>query len=1490
MGSQQWYALLNRASLSADVLALLNAGQLVQVEVRRRSGLALVHLELPRRLPAAARSEVEKWLAAVAFSDENIRVRIVMHLPAPASLPEAVAEAWLDVVMQAKASTPRLNGFLDTVTPQVVGDRVRLLLPSETVCAIVKGAQAALEEAIAHEVGQPVQVELSVVQQGPQVQAEATRPDPLAADDPWEALEALANTDSAPETAAAPVAATAEPDYLEAYKDQWMQRQKQATIKPDSGLGGGGAGAAPGENGLLKGKSISDVPPREISSITEEENKVCIEGEAFNIDVRDLRSGKMMVSFMVCDLLRVGGTDAHGLGDSLPCKLFYDPQKPDHVPVDKHIKAGTWVKVRGNVQLDKFSQELTLLVDDMQLGTRPDSRKDTYAGDKRVELHCHTLYSAMDAMNDPEAIVKKAIAWGHKGIAITDHGVVQAFPFASHVKLPDDFKLMYGCEFNLVEDGTPIIERCPQDLPIEEAEFVVLDIETTGFSPLGDDIIELGAVKYKGGVMGESFQRFVRPTKPIPLVVQELTHITPDMVSSAPEAKVALREFFDFVGDAIIVAHNASFDYGFLRHHRRKHLREEFTNPVLDTLMLARAAMPHLKRFGLANLCKELGVVNENHHRADADARTAALVMGKMFERIKSEHETIATVQDLNDHLAPHMKPEAMRPTHVTVLIQKQHGVKNLYKIISRSHLEYFNTSPRVPRTLLQEFRDGLLVSSGTDEGPLYKALLQGLTDEELDALVQDYDYLEIVPPSNLGYLLKEGQVNSKEQLNTLNRRIYACARRTGKLVVAVGDVHYSEPHQQVFRRILKGGIGFRDEHDVPLHLRTTTEMLEEFAFLGPEEAREVVIENPAKLMDLIDQVAPVPGKLFAPKLEGAVENVRDMSYAKAKRYYGDPLPEIIEQRLEKELKAIIGGGFAVVYYISHLLVRESNNRGYLVGSRGSVGSSFVAWALDITEVNALAPHYICTDCHHLEWFADGKTGSGFDLPNKNCPDCGKPLWKDGQDIPFETFMGFKGDKVPDIDLNFSGEVQTGIQEFSAQLLGGDKQVFKAGTVGTIADKTAFGMTKKWLEENNKPDVRQAHVEYLAQGIVGVKRSTGQHPGGMVVVPVGMEVEEVTPVQYPADDKESGVRTTHYDYHSFEQCLLKLDILGHDDPTSLRMLQDMTGIDVRTIPMNDQKVLRLFMEGGADALGLQPGQVEMDLGTIAVPEFGTNFVRRMLLETKPTNFSDLVRISGLSHGTDVWTNNAQELIAKGTCTLQTVIPTRDDIMVYLIYQGLEPATAFKIMESVRKGKGLAPEMEEVMQANNVPDWYIWSCKQIKYMFPKAHAAAYVMSSLRIAWFKVHHPAEYYATYFTVRAGTFDADLICKGAAAVQRHIDEIVAKGREASPKEKDSLIELELVMEAFGRGISFQRVDLYKSEATRFQVVAPMTLLCPFSSLNGLAEAAATSIVEARQGREFESVDDLKARAGLNKTTIEALQQHGCLRGMPETNQLVFF
>ena len=1241
--------------------------------------------------------------------------------------------------------------------------------------------------------------------------------------------------------------------------------------------GDGDIGGGEPETPLL-GRPFHGEPVR-LGAINDEQRSAVVEGEVIAAEVRELKGGRRLLQFDLTDY-----------SDSLSAKCFLD--KGDS-RVAGEVVPGVWLRVRGAVQLDRFNQELTLMAEDICRGRRP-VRRDL-AAEKRVELHLHTKFSAMDGCVEIAEAVQRAAEWGHQALAVTDHGVVQSFPQAYELARKAGVKLILGLEAYLVDDGMPIVTR-PTEASLEEAEVVALDIETTGLSPFYDEIVEVGAVRLQGGKVVEEWTSFIRPTREIPPKVQELTGITPEMVAGAEPAQAVLERFWAWVGDRPLVAHNASFDLAFLRIWTERLLGRPVVQPVVDTLWLARAVLPRLKSHNLATVGAHLKVPLDQHHRALSDARTAGLVFYGLLQRARRGAEeggatrpatsSLRTLADLNQ-LSLRLGVEQLRPYHALILVRSQAGLRNLYRMVTAAHLEHFHRTPRLPRRLLQANREGLLVGSACQAGEVFQGLLRGATEEELAERAAFYDFLEIQPVANNRFLVEEGALPGEEALRELNRRVCDLGKRVGRPAVATGDVHFLDPHDEIYREILKSGDkGYMDEHPGAMYLRSTDEMLEEFAYLGPELCREVVVQNPRAVAALVEDVRPVPEGLFAPVLPGAEEEISLMSHRRARELYGDPLPGLVAKRLERELKAIIGHGYAVVYLIAHKLVKKSLDDGYLVGSRGSVGSSLVATLCGITEVNPLPPHYRCPACHFTRFITDGSVGSGFDLADQECPQCGKKLHKDGHDIPFETFMGFEGDKVPDIDLNFSGQYQSHVHRYTEELFGED-YVYRAGTIATVADKTAYGLVRGYLEKLGKAS-RKAELNRLAAGITGVKRTTGQHPGGLMVVPQGREVIEFSPVQFPADDRRAGTRTTHFDYHSIEGRLLKLDILGHDDPTVLRLLQDLTGVDVRNVPLDDPATQSLFY--GLNALKLRPSDIGgTEVGTIGVPEFGTSFVRRMLVETRPRTLSDLIRISGLSHGTDVWTNNAQELIKNETATLSQVIPCRDDIMVYLMYRGLEPGVAFKIMERVRKGKGLGVEDEQEMRRHEVPGWYIESCKKIKYMFPKAHAAAYVMMGFRIAWFKVHHPLAFYASYFTVRADAFDAHLVSRGPQVIQRRLEELEKRGNDVTAKERDLYTVLEVVREMFARGFGFHRVDLYRSHPTDF-LIEEGALRPPFKSLQGLGETAAQNLAEARREAPFSSVEDLRVRARLPRTVVELLSEHGALQGLPDTNQLVLF
>ncbi|MDN3449326.1 PolC-type DNA polymerase III [Planococcus sp. APC 3906] len=1212
-----------------------------------------------------------------------------------------------------------------------------------------------------------------------------------------------------------------------------------------------------------------DEPIAEIKSIVDEERRITIEGFVFDVEVRELRSGRSLLTVKITDYT-----------DSILVKMF--SRDKEDAELMANVQKGMWLKARGSIQTDTFVRDLVMMAQDM-VEINPVRRLDT-ATDKRSELHLHTPMSAMDAVSSVDSLVAQAAKWGHPAIAITDHAGVQSFPDAYAASKKHGIKAIFGLEANLVDDGVPIAYEERHAL-LEEETFVVFDLETTGLSAVYDTIIELAAVKIKGGNIIDKFESFANPHHELSATTIDLTGITDDMVKNAPEVEEVIRKYHEWAGDHIMVAHNAAFDMGFLYVCYKKYGIDK-KHATIDTLELARMLHPELKSHRLNTLAKKFGIELTQHHRAIYDTEATSYLLTHL---LKEAHQKGILYHDqLNDYVGSNDAYKRARPTHCTLLAQNDEGLKNLFKLVSASHIDYFYRVPRIPRSLLQRHRKGLLVGSGCDKGEVFEAVMQK-SMEEVEQTAKFYDYLEVHPKEVYSHLIERELIRDEWNLEDVIRKLVKVSRKLEIPLVATGNVHYLDETDAIFRQVLigsQGGANPLNRHKLPkVHFRTTNEMLEAFDFLGEETAYELVVANSNKIADMIDTVKPIKDELYTPKIEGADEEVRELSYSMAHQIYGPTLPEIVEARIEKELKSIIGHGFAVIYLISHKLVKRSLDDGYLVGSRGSVGSSLVATLTEITEVNPLPPHYICRKCKTSEFFDDGSVGSGFDLPDKECPDCGIPFQKEGQDIPFETFLGFKGDKVPDIDLNFSGDYQSRAHNYTKELFGEDN-VFRAGTIGTVAEKTAYGYVRGYANDREMT-LRGAEIDRLVQGCSGVKRSTGQHPGGIIVVPDYMDIYDFSPIQFPADAQDSEWKTTHFDFHSIHDNLLKLDILGHDDPTVIRMLQDLSGIDPKTIPTDDPEVMKIF--SSVDSLGVSEKQIGCKTGTYGIPEFGTRFVRQMLEETKPTTFSELVQISGLSHGTDVWLSNAQELIQNGTCQLSDVIGCRDDIMVYLIYQGLESSLAFKIMESVRKGKGLTPEMEEAMKKEGVPNWYIESCKKIKYMFPKAHAAAYVLMAVRIAYFKVHFPILYYAAYFTVRAEDFDVNAMAKGSSSIRAKLDELNSKGLEASTKEKNLMTVMELALEMVERGFTFQKVDLYKSSADEF-IIEGTSLIPPFNAIPGLGTNAAKSIVAARGLGTFLSKEDLQQRGRVSKTIIEYMDDHGCLEGMPDANQLSLF
>ncbi len=1240
------------------------------------------------------------------------------------------------------------------------------------------------------------------------------------------------------------------------------------------------AGGKKGDPSLIFGRNAKIKETlMKIIDITEDEGRIALEGEISNIEAKELKSGKILVSF-----------DLYDGSSSMTCKSFLKPGEDEEVL--PRLKKAKGIRLSGNASYSKFSGEIEVIANTIveTEGMRKSKRQDN-AEVKRVELHMHTQMSQMDAMTSATDLIKRAMNWGMKSIAITDHGVVQSFPEAHKLLGRDNpnMKIIYGVEAYLAPDKKPsVMNQKGQSI---DTTYCVLDLETTGFSPVTEKITEIGIMKLKDGKVIDKFSCFVNPEKPIPARVVEVTNITDDMVRDAETIEKVFPKMLDFIKDSVLVAHNAEFDVGFLKHNARV-LGYEFDFTYLDTLSLAQELFPDFKTYKLGRIAKNLGIKVEVAHRALDDVDTTVKVFNVMLEKLKERGaETLQEIDRYgSDEEAKKEEYKKLKTYHAIIFAKDYVGLKNLYKLVSYSHLNYFYKKPRILKSLYKKYSEGLILGSACSEGELYQAILLGKSDEEIEAIADEYDYLEIQPLGNNDYLVRTEQVPNREYLMEINKKIIALGEKLNKLVVATGDVHFMDPEDEIYRRILEAGQGFKDaDNQAPLYLRTTEEMLEEFSYLGREKAYEVVVTNTNKISDMCQQISPISPEKCPPHIDGCEQTIKDIAYGKAHELYGDPLPDIVQQRLDKELDSIIKNGFSVMYIIAQKLVWKSNEDGYLVGSRGSVGSSFVANMTGITEVNSLPPHYRCPKCKYSD-FADYGVKNGFDLPDKQCPVCGEKLAKDGIDIPFETFLGFNGDKEPDIDLNFSGEYQAKAHRYT-EVIFGKGTTFKAGTIGTIAEKTAFGYVKKYYEEKNLT-VNKAEIIRIAVGCTGIKRTTGQHPGGIIVVPKGREIFEFCPVQHPADDPTSDIITTHFDYHSIDQNLLKLDILGHDDPTVIRMLQDITEVDPQSIPMDDKETMSLF--SSTEALGVTPEQINSKVGTFGIPEFGTKFVRGMLLDTMPKTFSDLICISGLSHGTDVWLGNAKDLIDAGTVILSEAVCTRDDIMIYLIKKGLPPNTAFKIMELVRKGKALKDpvkwaEYEALMREHEVPEWYIDSCRKIKYMFPKAHAAAYVMMAFRIAWFKVHIPMAYYAAYFSIRAKAFDAEFMIFGKEKVKAKMKEIEMMGMQASPKDKDMYDDLEIVLEMYERGFKFLPIDLYKSHSTKF-LMEDDGLRPPLSSIAGMGTVAAEGIYNAAREKPFMSIEDVRKRGKIGNAATDLLKKFDCLKGLPESDQLSFF
>lgn len=1245
------------------------------------------------------------------------------------------------------------------------------------------------------------------------------------------------------------------------------------------------------EDDLIFGKLIQD-PIISVNEAIAAYDMVTIQGEVFFTDNKDIHSKKTGKDYVKIAFDMTDRTNSVRVSKFLAADKAGDTASK--------IKKGLYCTVQGKMVYDTFAKEMVLEPTGIVKAKKPE-RRDTYEGMKRVELHLHTNMSAMDGMSSTASLLCRAAKWGHRAMAITDHGVAQAFPEALHAQegkqkdIIGDMKIIYGIEAYYINDENSIsVVRGRSAEPLD-GTFIVFDLETTGLNPASEEITEIAAVRVVEGEIRDSFQTYVNPHKPIPPEITELTGISDETVADAPDLDKAVPEFLAWAGEGQypLVAHNAGFDMGFLRTAcQRLGIEREFTS--IDTLEMSRLMLPHMHKFKLNILAKELQVGPFEHHRASEDAAVLGRIYVKLLKRLREEMHAVTTA-DINPVLAATTdrknKLKNLPRYHFIILVKNQAGLRNLYQLISKSFLEYYNKRPIMPRSELIRHREGLIFGSACEAGEVFRALTKGEPWEEIKRLASFYDYLEIQPIGNNNFMIAKGMAKDEEQLRDWNRDILRLADELGKPCCATGDVHFLEPEDEAFRRILMAGQGFSDaDNQAPLYFKSTDEMLKEFSYLGEDRAYEVVVKNTNEIADMCDVIRPVPRENYPPHIDGCEDDLRNMCYEKAKRIYGDPLPEPVQARLDRELGSIIGNGYAVMYIIAQKLVTKSLADGYLVGSRGSVGSSLAAFMSDITEVNSLAPHYLCPDDKYLEWHEE--YSCGVDLPDKICPKCGKPLTKQGFNIPFETFLGFEGDKVPDIDLNFAGEYQSRIHWYTGEIFGHD-HVFRAGTIGTVAEKTAFGYVKKYMEERGV-ECSRAEENRLAAGCTGVRRTSGQHPGGVVVVPKEIEIYDVCPIQHPADDPDSDIITTHFEYHSIDANLLKLDELGHDDPTIIKHLENLTGVNAQEIPLDDPETMSLFHSCKAlKYKGENPDTDPIlgDLGCVAVPEFGTKFVRGMVKETHPSTFAELVSISGLSHGTDVWLGNAAELVRKGI-PLSGCICCRDDIMNYLILQGVKPKLSFKTMESVRKGKGLTEEMEAAMNEQHVPEWYIDSCKKIKYMFPKAHAVAYVMMAFRIAWFKVHRPLAFYSAYFSIRAKGFDASCMIKGDKVCLDKMSELRQKERDKtiSAAEKDMMTTLEVCHEFYRRGFTFEPMDVYKSDATRF-LVTETGLIPPFTSMPGIGEQAALSIVEERKNGKFLSAEELIVRCPkASKAVVELLEQIGALGSMPKTTQMTLF
>ncbi len=1456
--------------LDRDLTDLTQGIEVTRVSTNKDQNELRVNLTCDRLIPKDMIRMIEREIKSQLFPDREVLVRILetFQLSESYTIPALVDAYWNSILDEFQHHSLLEYNLLRQAETECPDDNSLIVTIEDSFVAHQKEAEILLilSRILCERFGKQADIRIRFAGGGGRDRAETEQ---LLRTEAEEAVRHLSDTsepsDPSPQTAAPKAKKTTQ----SARRSSWSGKTRTRGTSPD----------------LVLGRDF-DAEPIRIDQIVDETGEVVIRGRVLSLDEHEIRGEKTILKFVVTDQT-----------DSITVKIFVSNKELPEIRELIHV--GDFFLIHGVTSIDSFDHEITLgsVLGIKKIEPFLTERIDR-SPQKRVELHCHTKMSDMDGVSDVKDLILRAKKWGHKAIAITDHGDVQAFTDASHaLSAEDDFKIIYGMEAYLVDDlKSPVKNAAGQDF---NDAFVVFDIETTGFSPEKNRIIEIGAVRLEGGKITDRFSTFVNPKVPIPYDIEKLTGISDGMVQSAPTIDEVLPEFLAFSEGAVMTAHNAEFDISFLKKNADP-LGLIVGETVVDTVSLARILLPKMKRYRLDSIAKALHIQLDNHHRAVDDAECTALIFLK-FIRMLQERDifTLDGLEKMNESTVEGVKK--LNYYHAVLLAQNDIGRVNLYRLVSDSHLRYFSRVPRIPKSELARHREGILIGSACEAGELYRAVLNGRTDEEIARIAEFYDYFEIQPVGNNAFLLRNEKepVDTVEDIREINRRIAALGEKMNKPVAATGDVHFMDPQDEIYRRIIMYGKRFKDaDEQAPLYLRTTEEMLEEFSYLGPEKAEEVVITNTNRIADMCERINAVRPDKCPPEIENSDQLLRDICYRRAHEIYGDDLPSVVAERLERELGSIISNGFAMLYLIAQKLVSKSNEDGYLVGSRGSVGSSFAATMAGITEVNPLSPHYVCPNCHYTDFDSEDVRAfagrAGCDMPDKVCPVCGEKLSKDGFDIPFETFLGFKGDKEPDIDLNFSGDYQSKAHKYT-EVVFGDGQTYRAGTIGTMAEKTAFGFVKNYYEDHAQQK-RSCEIDRIVNGCVGVRRTTGQHPGGIIVLPIGEEINSFTPVQHPANDMESDIITTHFDYHSIEHNLLKLDILGHDDPTMIRMLQDLTGVDPKEIPLDCPEVMTLFQD--TSALGISPEDISgCPLGALGVPEFGTDYAMQILLDTHPTQFSDLVRIAGLSHGTDVWGGNAQTLLREGKATISTAICTRDDIMTYLISRGMEKQEAFNIMERIRKGdivKGKCsdwPQWKQDMLDHGVPDWYIWSCEKIQYMFPKAHAAAYVMMAWRIAYWKLFYPLAYYTAFFSIRATGFDYELMCQGRDKLERTLADYLRRKEkdELSKKELDTLKDMRIVQEMYARGFEFIPLDLSQAKAKTFQIIDGK-LMPSINTIGGMGDKAAEAVEEAVKDGPFLSRDDFRDRTKVSKPVVDLMVDLGLLAGLPETNQLSLF